>query len=153
MPDWDITLNGENYMLVPGSYRASHDGIVDSRLGRQRISDFTVGQGHARTVRGAANERGGLLAGLGAFPAPWPMTQHAVAAHPARQAIDTGFFSTSSQRYSAVGASYYYLVLNARIYRWNRNVASAPVARQTAIGAACTGLCIWRALTRTPECC
>ncbi|RIK45232.1 MAG: hypothetical protein DCC58_07145 [Chloroflexi bacterium] len=143
MPDWDITLAGEGYMLVPGSYRAGHDGIVDSRLGRQRVGDFSVGQGYARTVRGAGNERAGLLSGLGAFPAPWPMALNAVGAHPARQAISGGFFSTSAARFSASTASYYYLALGARLYRWDRNLANAPSLRTSALGATVTGMCAW----------
>lgn len=145
MADWDVTLDGQNYMLVPGSYRASHDGIVDSRLGRQRITDFTPGQGRPRATRAAANERGGLLSGLGAFPAPWPqnMDHPAIAAHPARQAIATGFFSSSAARFSAATASYYYLAIGSRLYRWDRNVANAPTLRSSSLGGAVTGMCAW----------
>ena len=44
-PTHDVTLNGDNYMVLPGTYRSYPDGnlYVDSRLQRQILTDFTAG--------------------------------------------------------------------------------------------------------------
>ncbi len=45
MSEYDIQLNGLDFMLLPGSYKSYPDGnlYVDSRLGRQVLTDFSAG--------------------------------------------------------------------------------------------------------------
>ena len=55
MADWDITLGGQNFMLVPGGYKASTAGAAreDGRTGRQRPPDAHV---HAAGESGIAGK-------------------------------------------------------------------------------------------------
>lgn len=155
MADWDVTINNVNYMLEPKTYESKIVGGPPGhttgqppasalRTSRTRITDFAAGQGHPRTLRAAANERAGLLSGLGAFPAPWPMTMHAVANHPARQAVTTGLSISSalSKWVQPMGDTYLYVAFSTRIDRWDKTT-SAPTSRTTSLGPTCTGLCTW----------
>ena len=70
----DITLAGNPYTLVPGSYRKSAAGLPEGRTGRVVISDFVGGQRRAMQL-----ERDTSWDGAGVGPAffgqgvePWP---------------------------------------------------------------------------------
>ena len=41
----DIVLNGAGYMLAPGTYKRTQDGVAEGRTGRVTIRDF-FGGGH-----------------------------------------------------------------------------------------------------------
>jgi hypothetical protein len=73
----DITLDGEGYMVVAGSYRRASDGAPDTRPGSISISDFAGGQRRAFQLE---RDRGWDAVGVG--PAlngqgvePWPFIQ------------------------------------------------------------------------------
>lgn len=70
----DITLDGAGYMLAPGHYRRSQDGIAEGRTGRIAMQDFYGGQRRALQL-----ERDRGWGGIGTGPAldgqgviPWP---------------------------------------------------------------------------------
>lgn len=70
----DITLDGAGYMLVPGHYRRSQDGMAEGRTGRIVMQDFYGGQRRALQM-----ERDRGWGGIGTGPAldgqgvvPWP---------------------------------------------------------------------------------
>ena len=133
MSDWDITLDGVEYMLVPGSYRAFHEPRDAARIERQRLSGFAAGLNQASPVDG-----GGLLAGLRAWPAPWPLGVSGFGPAPASQAV-SGTISASEPKLTASDRDYLYIVAGTAVYRWDRSVASPPVNRKT-LAAAATGL-------------
>ena len=133
MSDLDVTLDGVDYMLVPGSYRAFHDPPVDTRAERQHLRRFGAGLNQPRPVDG-----GGLLTGLRAWPAPWPLGADGVGPAPAAQAV-SGAISTSQPKLTASDGDYLYIVAGTTVYRWIRSVASAPVNRKT-LAAAATGM-------------
>ncbi|MDQ3548826.1 MAG: hypothetical protein M3439_08395, partial [Chloroflexota bacterium] len=130
MSDWDITLDGVDYMLVPGSYRAFHDPPVETRMERLRLRGFTTGLNQPHPVDG-----GGLLTGLRAWPAPWPLGTEGIGPAPAAQAV-SGAISTSQPKLMASDSDYLYIVAGTTVYRWDRSVASAPVNRKTLAAAA-----------------
>src|SRR5438477_12839398 len=90
MTDWDVTLNGVDYMLVPKSYRVVAESEAhDGQLERLRVTAFG-GLGFTRAGRQVGpggHEGGGLLEGSGAWPAPWPTGGTAVGPAPAAQAL------------------------------------------------------------------
>ena len=148
MADWDITLGGVDYMLVPKSYRSFPDGnlLVDSRLGRQRLDNLTLGQAFVRPVGvtgGGALGRGGVLEGVGAWPAPWPSTT-ALGPAPAAQQV-TGGLNAAEPKLAVSDASGCYLVAGTTLYRWNRVVGAAPVIRKT-LAATARGLCRYQSV-------
>ena len=51
----DIVLDGAGYMLAPGGYRRSQDGIAEGRTGRVTMQDFFGGQ--RRALRGHRDGR------------------------------------------------------------------------------------------------
>ena len=70
----DITLDGAGYMLAPGGYQRSQDGIAEGRTGRVVMRDFFGGQ-----LRALQLERDRGWGGIGTGPAldgqgvaPWP---------------------------------------------------------------------------------
>jgi hypothetical protein len=70
----DIMLDGAGYMLAPGGYRRSQDGIAEGRTGRVTMQDFFGGQ---RRVLQLERDRGWGGIGTGAAldgqgVAPWP---------------------------------------------------------------------------------
>jgi hypothetical protein len=118
MSDWDITLDNVGYMLVPGSYRASHAPLGDGRLGRERLAGFAGG-----------------LSGLRAWPAPWPLGNDGVGPAPAPQAV-SGAVSSSAPKLTASDRDDCYIVAGTTVYRWDRAIASAPVSRKTLAASA-----------------
>lgn len=130
MSDWDITLDGVDYMLVPGSYRASHVPLSDARTERQRLAGFAAGLNRATPVDG-----GGLLAGLRAWPAPWPLGAAGIGPAPASQAV-SGTIGVSDPKLTASDGDWLYILAGTTVYRWSRSVGSAPVNRKTLAAAA-----------------
>lgn len=74
----DIELNNAPYMLVPGTYRRSADGLPEGRTGRVAITDFVGGQRRALQLeRDASWDSPGVGPALfGQGVEPWP--HHAV---------------------------------------------------------------------------
>lgn len=117
MSDWDITLDGQGFMVMPDSYRASTAGEARIHRERSRIDDFSTGIG-----------AGGLLSGTGAWHAPAGLA--GVGPGPAARSI-AGTISTAMPKLTASDTSYLFVVAGNVVYRWNRDVTSAPVNRQT----------------------
>jgi len=130
MSDWDIRLDGVEYMLVPGSYRATHAASTHRGSQRLRLAGFTRGTGHARPVAGGA-----LLSGLRAWPAPWPLGADGIGPAPGAQAI-AGTVATSEPKLTASDSDYLYMVAGTTAYRWDRTLSNAPVSRKTLPAAA-----------------
>ncbi|HYI16357.1 MAG TPA: hypothetical protein VEX37_13260 [Thermomicrobiales bacterium] len=135
MSDWDITLDGVDYMLAPGSYRAFHEPQAELRTERQRLAGFGAGLNRARPVDG-----GGLLAGLRAWPAPWPLGDGGIRPAPVSQAV-SGSISSSAPKLATSDEAYLYIVAGTTVYRWDRSIGSAPVNRKTLAAA---GTCLAR---------
>jgi hypothetical protein len=136
---YDIILAGQPFMLVPGSYRATQDGMLDSRLGRQRLTTFSAGQAQPQPVRSGSTEaRGGLLSGLGAWPAPWPLGTQGIGPAPAPRVL-SGTLDSAEPKLMASDSSYLFIVAGTTIYRWSRLLGDAPTARKT-LPAPATGL-------------
>jgi hypothetical protein len=80
----DITINGDGYMVVPGSYRRGSDGPPEARPGSLSLVDFVGGQRRALQLerdRGwDAVGVGPALGGQGVEPWPWsePFTDGAI---------------------------------------------------------------------------
>ncbi len=75
----DIVLDGAGYMLAPGGYRRSQDGIAEGRTGRVSMQDFFGGQRRALQLE---RDRGWGGIGTGAAldgqgVAPWPRVETA----------------------------------------------------------------------------
>jgi hypothetical protein len=139
MADWDVTLDGVDYMVVPKSYRAwGASEFHDARLGRQRVMEF-AGLGFARAGRPAdgpaGRGEGGLLDGSGAWPAPWPTGGSAVGPAPAAQAI-SGTLNSSEPKLGTADGSFLFIAAGTMLFRWNRAVGTAPVNRKTLAAAA-----------------
>ena len=58
----DIVLDGAGYMVVPGSYRRTQDGLPEGRTGRISLSDFFGGQRRALQLE---RDRGWDAEGVG----------------------------------------------------------------------------------------
>jgi hypothetical protein len=74
--EYDVEIDGDGYMVAPGSYRRTSDGWPEGRLGRVVITDFVGGQHRALQLE---TDRGWDSAGVG--PAmfgqgvePWPFS-------------------------------------------------------------------------------
>ena len=135
MSDWDITLDGVDYMLMPGSYRAHHDGPAERRTERQRLAGFEAGLSQPRPVAG-----GGLLAGMRAWPAPWPLGVGGIGPAPDGQAV-SGSIGSSAPKLAASDQDYLYIVAGSTVYRWDRVIDNAPVSRKTLVA---NGTCMAR---------
>ncbi len=135
MSDWDVTLDGVDYMLVPGSYRVASDAVEEARTERQRLSGFASGLNHAVAVNG-----GGLLSGHRVWPAPWPLLSGGIGPAPAGQAV-SGLVGVGEPKLTASDRDWLFIVAGTGVYRWNRDVVSAPVNRKTLSAA---GTCIVR---------
>lgn len=130
MSDWDITLAGAGYMLVPGSYRAFHEPADGGRVERQRLRGFAGGLNQP-----AAG--GGLLAGSRAWPAPWPLGTAGIGPAPVGQPV-SGTVGAGEPKLTASDGDGLSIVAGTAIYRWDRMAGSAPVNRATlAAGATC----------------
>ncbi len=108
----DIVLDGAGYMLAPGGYRRSQDGIAEGRTGRVTMQDFFGGQRRALQLE---RDRGWGGIGTGAAldgqgVAPWPHVESAslapTSAIPdANQSIPTA--TVNDHVFFAIGATLY----------------------------------------------
>ena len=129
MADWDVTLGGQNFMLVPGGYRAiGGSAREDGRAGRQRVDDFSGGPG-------ASALHGGLFgtAAVGGWPAPWPIGAAAVGPGPARQ-TSAGAVGTASPKLTVNDDNYLFVAAGTALHRWPGS--GSPASRGTLAGAA-----------------
>ena len=114
MSNWDISLAGEGYMIVPGSYRASLvAGTEAGRDQRERLAGFAAGQT-------AGGGQGGGLFGIGssgAWPAPWPVGTSGIGPGPARQAA-SGTVGTASPKLCAANDDYLFVAAGTSLHRW-----------------------------------
>ncbi len=117
MPDYDITLGGAAYMVAAGGYRASAGGAASLRGGRQRMSPAE-----------------GVLRSLGALPDG----SGGAGPGPAAQAV-AGSVAAGQPALAASDRDYLFLASGTTLYRWGRDVASAPLSR-TALPAVATCL-------------
>lgn len=107
---YDITLDNQGYMLVPGSYRATHE--------TERMT---------KRLRMPAEG----LRGLGA----WPGGVRGVGPGQGGQAV-TGTVSASEPKLTASDADYLYIAAGSTLYRWDRAIGTAPVSRKALAAAA-----------------
>lgn len=114
MPDYDISLGGAEYMVAAGGYRASAGAAGSLRVGRERV---------------APSE--GVLASVGALPDG----SGGVGPGPAAQAV-AGSVAAGQPALAASDRDYLFLASGTTLYRWNRDIASAPVSRTTLPAAA-----------------
>jgi hypothetical protein len=137
--DTDITLDGAGYMLAPGGYERSQDGIAEGRTGRIVMQDFFGGQHRALQL-----ERDRGWGGIGTGPAldgqgvaPWPRIA-AAALDPASQIP-----SATAPIPSATVNDHVFFAVGSRLYRTaalSSAVWSAPVEVWASGGPAITSL-------------
>lgn len=125
MADWDITLGGQNFMLVPGGYKAYTAGAAreDGRPARQRVSDFRGGPG-------ATGLHGGALFGteaVGGWPAPWPVGSAAVGPGPVRRTA-SGSVGSASPKLTVNDDNYIFVAAGTALHRWPGSGAPATRA-------------------------
>jgi hypothetical protein len=104
MTNFDITLDGQGYMLVSGSYRAStvaERAVVRERVGRERVT--------------------GLRA--------WPDGSSGIRPGPGVQVV-SGTVSGSEPKLTTSDGNYLFVVAGTSLHRWDRSIASAPVSRK-----------------------
>jgi len=141
----DVELNGESYMVIPGSYRSYPDGnlYVDSRLQRQVLTDFTTGM--AGPKLNARNLPASALFGeqsLGAWPAAWPLGVNAVGPAPGQvtTALDVG---VAEPKVCLRSGGNLFIAAGDKLYRWDndatltlRYTAPAAIVDMARIGTA-----------------
>jgi|GEM_PF-6997932 len=120
MPDYDITLGGAAYMVMPGGYRLAAGSPGGARVGRQRVT--------------AAD---GVLASLGALPD----RAGGVGPGPAAQIV-AGSITSGQPALCASDGEYLFIASGTTLYRWDRAVGHAPATRATLPAAA---TCLTRA--------
>jgi hypothetical protein len=120
----DITLAGAGYMLAPGGYQRSQDGIAEGRTGRVTMQDFFGGQRRALQLerdRGWGGIRtGGALDGQGV--APWP---HITAAS---LSATSEIPSASTPIPTATVNDHVFFAIGSRLYRTVELTATAWAA-------------------------
>jgi hypothetical protein len=139
----DVSLNGQQYMLLPGTYKSYPDGnlYVDSRLGRQVLSDFTAGMAgpklNTRTLPVSALYG---EASLGAWPAPWPLGANAVGPAPKRHASGLSVPGATVKTVVRMG-DYAFIAAGTELWRWDhgagftlRYTAAHPIVDMVRIG-------------------
>ena len=114
MPDYDITLGGAAYMIMPGGYRLAAGSPGGARVGRQRVT--------------AAD---GVLASLGALPD----RAGGVGPGPAAQIV-AGSITSGQPALCASDGEYLFIASGTTLYRWDRAVGHAPATRATLPAAA-----------------
>jgi hypothetical protein len=135
----DIELDGAGYMLAPGGYRRSQDGIAEGRTGRVTMQDFFGGQRRALQLE---RDRGWGGIGTGAAldgqgVVPWPHVEAATLA--ATSAVP----SATAPIPTATVNDHVYFAIGSRLYRTVALTAAAwgePVEVWTSGGAAITSL-------------
>ncbi len=109
----DISLDNAGYMLTPGAYQRSQDGMAEGRTGRIVMQDFFGGQHRALQL-----ERDRGWAGIGTGPAldgqgivPWP--------HIASSSLDGGSQvpSASTPVPTATVNEYVFFAIGSILYR------------------------------------
>lgn len=142
-PTHDITLNGDKYMLIPGTYRSYPDGnlYVDSRLQRQILTDFTAGM--AGPKLNARNLPASSVYGeqsVGAWPASWPLGVNAIGPAPALHASGLLAHSDEPKVFARIGTNLF-IAAGERLYRYDnagnltlRYTASNPIVDMCARG-------------------
>lgn len=109
MSSYDISLGGADYIVLPGGYRASAGDGGGRRIETQRISPV---DGVLASVACRPSQHGGLL------PVP--------AAQPIAGSIDG-----SKPLLASADGTHLFFVNGTTLYRWDRVLANAPVARAT----------------------
>ena len=109
----DITLDAAGYMLAPGAYQRSQDGMPEGRTGRIVMQDFFGGQHRALQL-----ERDRGWDGIGTGPAldgqgivPWP---HITSAS---LAVDSEIPSSTTPIPSTIVNEYIFFGIGAKLYR------------------------------------
>ncbi len=131
MPDYDIALNDIDFMLLPGTYKSYPDGnlYVDSRLGRQVLTDFTAGMaGPKLNSRNMPTSALYGEASVGSWPAPWPLTMAAVGPAPKRVASGHSY-AVDEPKVLLRTDDYTYIAAGTRLWRWDQ--VNAPELRFT----------------------
>jgi hypothetical protein len=122
--NWDISLNGVGYLVVPGSYRSFLAGSSDAvdRLTRQTVQDFRTGLGGPRD--------GGLFGvdGLGAWPAPWPVGSAGIGPAPKKQTA-SGSVGSGNPKLTANSDAWLYVAAGTNLHRWSGS--GSPASRAT----------------------
>lgn len=106
MSAYDISLGGADYIVLPGGYRA------------------TAGDGHIETQRIKPVE--GVLASSACRPTPHDGLLPVPAAQPVSGSIDG-----SKPLLASSDSDHLFFVNGTTLYRWDRVLANAPVARTT----------------------
>jgi hypothetical protein len=135
----DVTLDGAGYMLAPGGYQRSQDGIAEGRTGRVAMQDFFGGQRRALQLE---RDRGWGGIGTGAAldgqgVVPWPHVESAALA--ATSAVP----SAATPIPTATVNDHVYFAIGPRLYRTVALTAAAwaaPVEVWASGGAAITSL-------------
>ena len=109
----DIVLDGAGYMLAPGGYRRSQDGIAEGRTGRVTMQDFFGGQRRALQLE---RDRGWGGIGTGAAldgqgVAPWPHVETAALA------VSSEIPSATTRIPTATVNDHVFFAIGAKLYR------------------------------------
>lgn len=79
---YDVTIDGDGYMVKAGTYQRGQDGVSETRIARVKVSDFYGGQ-----QRAAQLERDKIWLGHAAWP---EYDSQGVSAGPGRTAYTEG---------------------------------------------------------------
>lgn len=123
MPEYDIQLDGIDFMLLPGSYKSFPDGnlYVDSRLGRQILGDFSAGMsGPKLNTRNMPTSSLYGEASVGAWPAQWPVGINAVGPAPKRTASGHTY-ATDEPKILARTDDYTFIAAGTKLWRWDNS--------------------------------
>jgi hypothetical protein len=131
MPEYDIQLDGIDFMLLPGSYKSYPDGnlYVDSRLGRQILGDFTSGMsGPKLNARNVPISSFYGEASIGSWPAQWPIGINAVGPAPGR--VASGYtYAVDEPKVLVRTSDYTFIAAGTKLWRWDNS--GAPTLRFT----------------------
>lgn len=129
MADWDITLDGQGYMIVPGSYR-SEMAVAQTVSWGETVSldQFESGlTGEELTIES-----------LDAWPASWPDGSRAIGPAPRRQTA-SGTLSTDRPVLTVRDREMLYLAAGDQLYRWD---GVGPVTARWTMPAVATSLAL-----------
>jgi hypothetical protein len=123
MAEYDIQLDGIDFMLLPGSYKSYPDGnlYVDSRLGRQVLGDFTSGMSGPKL--NARNMPASSLYGeasIGSWPAQWPIGVNAIG--PAPKRVASGHtYAIDEPKIIVRSDDYTFIAAGTQLWRWDNS--------------------------------
>lgn len=121
MAEYDIQLDGIDFMLLPGSYKSYPDGnlYVDSRLGRQVLGDFTSGMsGPKLNMRNMPASSLYGEASIGSWPAQWPIGINAVG--PAPKRVASGHtYAVDEPKIIVRSDDYTFIAAGTQLWRWD----------------------------------